>query len=445
MKLRTYFFLTALVVLVGWQTAIGQSSEGRLYEPMTFTVDVDDELYTNPFDTDDIEVLGIFESPSGEQVVISGFWMQPYNEAFEQEGAPVWKVRFTPQEVGNWHYSLQVRDNGAVVDVTDGDFQVADSDARGFIHVGQNERYFQFANSEPYFPVGQNLNWSWDEGGGIETYLEWLADLHAAGGNYARLIIDIPWFIHLEWTGPAGDYRSAQREAAQLDAILEAAAEYNIELQLVLLWHQSMLISNGPPVLIPEYPARPTMTMDWDDHPYNIVNGGPLNGPGVFLYNEIAESLFQRRLRYIVARWGYSPQIFAWELVDRIDRISNYTPENASEWLRVMAGFMRRIDPQRHLITVGSQNFDPEIATSPYVDFVSSQLYQRRPIETDFDQTVGVVNFIRQQRDLNPIPVLLTDFSLNPWFEPLDEDPEGVHVQNTIWAAALSGAAGGAM
>lgn len=445
MKLRTYLLLTTALLLTVWHVAARQTSGGRLYEPLTFTVDVASELYTNPFDSNDIEVLGIFESPSGQRIVVSGFWIQPYDDVFEPDGTPIWQVRFTPQEVGNWRYSLQVYDNGSLVDVSDGDFQVADSNADGFIRIGENDRYFQFSNGQPYFPVGQNLNWSWDAGGGIETYLRWLADLHAAGSNYARLIIDIPWFIHLEWSGPAGDYRASQLQAAHLDAVLAAAAEYNVKLQLVLLWHQSMLISNGPPVLIPEYPPRPTMTMDWDDHPYNILNGGPLNGPGVFLYDETAKALFQQRLRYIVARWGYSPQIFAWELVDRIDRVSNYTPETARAWLQEMAGYLRRIDPHRHLITVGSQSFDPSISASPYINFISAQLYQRRPIETNFDQVIGVLASIRQNQALNPIPVLLTDFSLNPWFEPVADDPTGVHFQNTIWTAALSGSAGGAM
>ena len=50
-------------------------SEGQLYAPMTFPVAVDPGSYTNPFSSDDIEVLGVFKSPSGKQLVIPGFWM----------------------------------------------------------------------------------------------------------------------------------------------------------------------------------------------------------------------------------------------------------------------------------------------------------------------------------------------------------------------------------
>ncbi len=436
---------TGLSVSLAAETAALQSLTAELYEPLSFSIEIDPTLYTNPFDSADVELLGIFQSPGGERVVVRGFWMQPYSEAGVPAGSGQWAVRFTPTQAGAWTYSLQVRDNGTVVTTQDGRLEVMPSERRGFIRVGENNRYFRYDNGETYFPIGHNMNWSWDGGGGLETYLGWLEELSKAGGNYARLFIDVPWFIHLEWAGPAGDYRAAQREAAQLDVILDVAEEYGIALQLVLLWHQSIVTYNGPPVLIPEFPPRPSVAADWDDHPYNIVNGGPLSGPGVFFYNERAETLFRRRLDYIAARWGYHPQVFAWEITDRIDRMSNYDPQVSGDWLQRNIGHLRRTDPYRHPITVGSQVFDPVIAANPLLDFTSLQFYQRRPIEAVTEQVSGAVDLIRRQLALNPIPVLMTDYSLNPWFEPLADDPDGIHLQNTLWAVALSGSAGGAM
>lgn len=426
----------------------------ELYIPISFTVSITPSLYSNPFDSNDIELLGIFNSPSGEQVVIPGFWMQPYEdrcqrpcelEDLQPKGQPIWQIRFTPQEVGMWSYTLQVRDNTAIVDTQQGDFEVVESNHNGFVRVGPNKRYFQFQNGDPYFPIGHNLNWSWDGAGGLITYLSWLEELHDAGGNYARLFIDVPWFIGLEWDAPAGDYRAAQADAARLDIILAAAADYNIELQLVLLWHQSLRSYTGVPVLIPENPPRPDTSMDWSNHSYSILNGGPMSGPAVFFLNEQAKELFRRRLRYVVARWGYSPQIFAWEIVDRIDRIGGYEPTAADIWLRDTASYLRQIDQQGHLITAGSLNYDPVIAGNPLLDFSESQFYQRRPIEETTDQVVGVLDVIRRNLQSSPTPTLLVDYSLNPWFEPIADDPQGIHFQNTLWASTLSGAGGGAI
>lgn len=453
-------FLTASAVIGQDTTPEAESTESaalpqqsKLYEPLTFSMDVDPALYVNPFDPNDIEFLGIFRSPSGEQYVMPGFWMQPYSDRcpscevsdFQPDGEPVWKVRFTPREVGEWTYTLQVRDNGAQAAAREGQFTIVPSENNGFIDVGANKRYFQYDSGLPYFPIGHNLKWSWDGGGGLRTYQRWLRGLSEAGGNYARLFIDVPWFIGLEWTRPVGDYRAAQRQAAELDAILDTAAEYGIALQVVVLWHQALRVYNGVPVLIPENPPRPNVSPDWDNNPYNVVNAGPLNGPAVFFYDLEAQNLFKRRLRYIAARWGYSPQIFAWEIIDEIDRVGTSDAQARNNWLNSMVSYMRQIDQHGHLITAGSENFDPAVVANPLLDFTISELYQRRPIEAAPDQTTGVVNLLRQQLQLNEAPALLTDFSINPWFEPTADDPEGIHVQTSLWAAALSGSAGGAM
>ncbi len=428
-------------------------SEGQLYALMTFPVSIDSAVYTNPFDVNDVELLGVFQSPSGSERIIPGFWTQPHMDACQipcevenlaPMGEPTWQVRFTPQEVGEWSYSLQVRDNGSLISTQEGRFQVASSDRPGFIRVGANRRYFEYQNGQPYFPIGHNLNWSWDGGGGLRAYQQWLRDLSASGGNFARLFIDVPWFVSLDWDGPAGDYRNSQAAAAKLDAILATADEQGVALQLVLLWHQALNSYTTPPVIVPDTFTRPDVGADWDNHPYNILNGGPLSGPGIFFFNENARELFQRRLRYIVARWGYSPQVFAWEIVDEMDNTINYDPATADAWLQDMASFLKQIDQQGHLITAGSRDFSPTLLSNPLLDFTTGRFYQRRPIETVTDQVAGVLDVIRRNQDVNPIPTQLSAFSLNPWFEPTAEDPDGVHVQTTLWATALSGAGGGA-
>lgn len=431
----------------------GAALRTELYTPLVFTLPVDETTYRNPFDSRDTEVLGIFRAPSGAQIVVPGFWLLPFEDRcplpcpaadFQPAGEPQWQVRFTPSETGLWTYTLQIRQAGALILSEDGQFEVSPSAKAGFIGVGANDRYFEFDNGQPYFPVGLNLKWSWDGGRGVRTYQQWLRQLSAVGVNYARLFIDVPWFVNLEWQGPAGDYRSAQRAAAELDAILDTAAETGVYLQLVLLWHQSLTIFNGPPVLIPGEPARPNTEADWDDHPYNVLNGGPLSGPGAFFTNAAAQDLFRRRLRYIVARWGYSPQVFAWEIVDRVDRLANFSEQVTGEWLRSVTTYLREIDQHDHLITAGSQAPSPLIYDNPLLDFVPFEFYQRRPIETAVDQQSGVIRLTQRYRESTASPVMLTAFSLNPWYEPVADDPAGVHVQNTLWVSVLAGGAGSA-
>ncbi|MBZ0276312.1 MAG: DUF5060 domain-containing protein [Anaerolineae bacterium] len=448
-------FAAAALLPLTWTHGQEAQSElvGELYSPLTFPVEVDPASYTNPFDPADIEVLGIFSSPTGKQYVIPGFWMQPYEnqcadpcsaENLQPSGSPGWQVRFTPTEIGSWSYTIQVQDGGAVKPAGEGQFTVQPSTRAGFVRVGANNHYFRFDNGQPFFPIGHSIKWSWDDVGGVSAYQEWLRQLSADGGNYARLYIDTPWFIGLEWKAPAGDYTEAQKAAARLDIILQTAAEYGIELQLVLLWHQALTIYGGPPVLIPNTFDRPDTSADWDNNPYNITYGGPIGGPSIFFFNDRAQELFRRRLHYIVARWGYSPQIFAWEIIDRLDRTGDYDPQTTDQWLTNTASYLKQIDQQHHLVTASTLNFDPVISTSPLLDFTSGEFYQSRPLETIADQVTGAVNIIQQNLQSNPAPHLMVDYSLNPWYEPTGDDPEGIHFQTTLWAAALSGSAGGA-
>jgi len=424
-----------------------------LFSPLFLTFPFSDVVYDNPFDTAEIEVLGIFRKPSGSQAVIPGFWMIPHSDQcladcsvadYRPSGDPQWQVRVTPDEIGLWTYTLQARKGGALLESTDGVFEVVPSDRNGFIGVGHNRRYFQFDSGRPYFPIGLNLKWSWDGIGGVRRYQQWLRELSANGVNYARLFIDTPWFINLEWFGPAGDYRAAQRSAAELDAILETASEVGIYLQVVLLWHQSLRIYTGSPVVVPAEPPRPSTDADWDDHPYNVLNGGPLSGPGAFFTNAAVQELFRRRLRYIVARWGYSPQVFAWEIVDRVDRLPNYSEQVTGEWLRSVTSYLREIDQHGHLITAGSQQPIPLIYDNPLLDFAPFEFYQRRLLEPPVDQEQGVIQLTYQYRQTSGSPVMVSAFSLNPWYEPAADDPAGVHVQTTLWTSVLAGAAGAA-
>lgn len=424
---------------------------GTRYQTMTFPVLIDPARYTLPFNASDIELVGIFTAPSGDDLVVPGFWMQPYadiceepcvNEALEPVGEPTWQVRFTPRETGRWTYTLRVRDDETVVREIEGQFTVVASGAPGFIGVGPNNRYFRYDNGASYFPVGHNLSWSWSGGGGIHAYDEWFESLSAAGGNVARIYVDVPWFIGLEWE-TVGSYR--QEDAARLDRLLELAAAHDIKVQLVLLWHQALTTYNGAPVLLPETPARPDISADWDNNPYNAALGGPLSGPGVFFFDPQATTLFRQRLRYLVARYGHSPQIFAWEIIDEIDQTTTFTPDVADRWLQDMASFIREIDAHDHLITAGSREFTDVVSANPLLDFTTGQFYQRLPIEATSPQVPTLINTVRRNRRLSDRPTLITSYSLNPWYEPLDSDPAGVHLHNSLWAAALSGAAGGAM
>ncbi|NDJ75889.1 MAG: DUF5060 domain-containing protein [Chloroflexi bacterium] len=403
--------------------------------------------YDNPYDPGEIDVVGVFSPPDGSPpLTVPAFYMQP---CLDGSGVPVsgmafeWHLRFTPNQVGTWSYTVQVRQPDDELTILADEFEVVPSYRPGFIRTSANPRYFAFENGLPYFPVGHNLAWSWN---GVDEYEQWLDDLSTAQANYARLYVDVPWFIGLDWPGPAGNYDAAQGAACRLDRVLTLAEERGIYLQLTLVWHQSFAPApDAPPLDIPAGAALPPIETGWNDNPFNEANGGPLTGPSALFFDAHARALLQNRMRYVVGRWGYSPNVFAWEIVDQLDNMQGYTPTRAETWLQNTITDLRAIDPYDHLVTAGTRQPVPELWQLPELDFIQVHYYQNRPQENNADQVTGVLNALSQAFAYTDGPVLLSEFSLNPYYAPLDDDPLGVHLRNTIWASALSGAAGGAM
>ncbi len=424
-----------------------------LYELLELPVALNGS-YENPYDPAEIDVMAVFRPPDGAAQRVPGFYSRPYRdvcltdcrvEKLKPAGAGAWRVRFAPNQVGRWTYTVEARDSAGVRAVTQGVFEVVPSERAGYVRVGSSSRYFAFDNGAPYFPIGQNLAWSWDEIGGIYAYARWLQALSDAGANYARVFIDVPWFIGLDWPGPAGDYDAAQMAAWRMDSLLRLAEEHGIYLQVVLVWHQTLTNRVVPPVAVPEDALRLPQQASWMINPLSAVNGGPLSRPSLVFTDAEGRALIQQRLRYAVARWGYSPAIFAWELIDAVDGVLGYTRSRAEPWLREMAEYLREIDPYDHLVTAGARELDAVLFADDVLDFVPLTYYQSRPLDPAEDQVAGTVQRVAAALSRTERPVLLTEFSLNPWFEPTADDPSGIHVRNTIWAAALAGAAGAAM
>jgi hypothetical protein len=408
--------------------------------------------YANPFNPAEIDVIATFRSPTGKTLQVPGFFIRPYRETcvsncdaehLAPAGQPGWRVRFAPNQTGVWRYLIEARDAQGKRPVQRGSFEVAPSDDPGNIGVGSSGHYFAFDNGAAYFPVGENMLWASQDDGGIYAYQRWLDQLHASGANYARLNLDIPWFIGLDWSAPAGDYSDAQIAAYRLDAILQMAEQDGIYLEIGLIWHRSFASYAAPPVPIPpDIPTSDDKT-DWASSPYNAANGGPLETSSDVFTNADAQDLLRQRLRYAVARWGYSPHVFAWEIVDEMDSIAGYSPDEALPWLQDLAAYLRDVDPYHHLITAGTRHLEPA-AWEP-LDFAEVSYDQNRPESDPVDQVAGVLGTLDQAFAYTQKPVLLAEFSINPWYPPLDDDPTGVHIYNTIWATALSGAAGSAM
>jgi endo-1,4-beta-mannosidase len=67
-----------------------------------------------------------------------------------------------------------------------------------------------------------------------------------------------------------------------------------------------------------------------------------------FFLNPLTREMYRDKIRYVVARWGYSTNIFSWEFWNEIESVE--PKEGIFAWMREMTAYLRSVDPWRHLI-----------------------------------------------------------------------------------------------
>ena len=78
--------------------------------------------------------------------------------------------------------------------------------------------------------------------------------------------------------------------------------------------------------------------------------GGPLTSPEQFVNDPVARSYYQQRLSYIINRWGYSPDLLAWEWWNEVD-LTPISEKALIPWLQEMTAYLKQRDVNQHLTT----------------------------------------------------------------------------------------------
>ncbi len=152
----------------------------------------------------------------------------------------------------------------------------------------------------------------------------------------------------------------------------------------------------------------------------------------------------QRLLRYVVARWGYSTHVAAWEYFNE----NNPNLPNARFYAE-LAQALDHVDIYRHLRTSSAWSASPKEWQNPALDLANLHHYMRPADGSQFkDEVLAVLDhahFLRQQTPATR-PALFAEFGLaeDDW-QPspyLLQDVNCIHLHNALWASALSGLAG---
>jgi len=306
----------------------------------------------NPYDFTVNDVQATFGASDGRALTRPAFF----------DGGTTWRARIAPDMVGDWRLA-KVTVNGADRGLTAGPLRVDALTDPGLVRLAADGRGFVFDDGTPYYPLGCNVGW----GNRDHDVPYYLTKQGEAGTNWSRI-----WMTHfdsrnLEWTWddqpPLGQL--SLKAAQRWDAILTAAEAQGIRLQIVLQHHGQYSTRTNP---------------NWHQNPFNQANGGFLATPQEFFTNPRAIALTKAKYRYIIARWGYSPAVMAWELFNEVQYTDTPTgagKETVGQWHRDMAAFLRAQDPDHHLVTTSS---DLDLPIWPAMDYYQPHTYPSDPV-----------------------------------------------------------------
>jgi hypothetical protein len=146
----------AQVQVVPWRLLLGFIFFGLMYSPTLAMAQVglydvweillvNSKSYANPFDFTIIELQATFTAPSGREVRFFGFYD---GDGHGGQTGNVWKLRFMPDELGNWHYAYSWTDGTAG---GSGSLEVVDTGRPGPLQITtENPWYFMTARGEPF-------------------------------------------------------------------------------------------------------------------------------------------------------------------------------------------------------------------------------------------------------------------------------------------------------
>ncbi|NSW95888.1 MAG: DUF4038 domain-containing protein [Bacteroidales bacterium] len=269
--------------------------------------------FSNPFTS--TTMVGQFTSPSGKIKIIDGFY----------DGKNVWRLRFVPDEEGEWHYRLV----GEGVDILqDGHLNCISSPSHGFIQIHPDNPYcFAYSDGTPFFPMGETCYGLHDDSPispRLRTkYLQMRRDQcfnyvrMSVGHSYQHALINP---IYWAWGGTPEnpDFESLNPSFFRsLDDLFMQMREIGMNVELILLNFYRLPFTN---------------TKQWTPS---------------------RERLW---INYLLCRYSAFDNIFMWTISNEYethpDGIYRLDLPDDPDWVKSTARYIKMNDPYRHLVTV---------------------------------------------------------------------------------------------
>jgi hypothetical protein len=374
MKVKLLVFIMSLVLAIGVpvEAQITDVSAAGTFEQYT-KAEFDILLKTNwqdPYNSSNVALDMELTAPSGKKLKLPCFYVSGASGSESK-----WKARFMAQETGTYRYKFILTNNEQSMDETDpASFKSVKSDKKGILR--PNDYWtFKYDNGKPFRGIGENIGWdprSYDNQKYSYEYM--LKILGDNGGNFFRCWMNSNT-LPVDWKTTRNPKRYQNSKSRfnesgirRMEQLVNMCDSLGIHMMLCMETHGAFLASG------------------WDINPYNIKEGGPAKTPYDFFTLDEAKKMYREKLRFLVARWGYSPAIGVWEFFNEIDNAmfgtSQYKPDPPlphkviTDWHREMSDYLRSIDLFGHLISTSISHRDVEgMNDLPSMDFNQKHIY----------------------------------------------------------------------
>lgn len=331
LKIITDAYASATDLLHSFYTAVFKSNEiiirnsselAHVNGVTEFTIHLDERYVKNKFT--DVDIVGTFTDGGKNSYRIEGFYY----------GKDTWKLRFSPPEVKNWKWSIQVK-NGLMRASEHGELQSEASSEPGFIYLSQKDpRLFTDSNGNIFEPVGiQDCTVDYNQDGDplnqwflgdalkastavtsypMESLDEYLSEYGESGFNMFRWGVENCSFPLWKSLSPDGN-RYGVNEGLRVDTLFSALRKHNFHIWMSLF-------------------------------SFKLPFEGNIAEPHT-------QAIVKSYLDYIVARYG--SYVDVWELANEI--------KLDDELITFMSDYIRSIDPYHHPVTTSWERPDMSV------------------------------------------------------------------------------------
>ena len=321
-------------------------------------------------------------------------------------------------------------------------------------------KWVQRAPGAPYFitdggaswtPIGQNDAIAWAEwdglwNGDLDSVRRHLAWLRESGVTVLRFMLEYAESGAHFFEQPAGTFNPPL--VAAWDRLIPLVQAAGLRLLLTPLDTYFQWVR-------------------WDQHPYNVANGGPCADRTQLMTCPATRALIKARLAFATARWGGTGVIFAWDLWNEMHPVQGGdVPGCFDDYINDISPFLRKLETRlhgrAHLQCVSV--FGPELHWKPWLnepifrhpllDFANNHFYEEGTIDHPADTVAPALAVGKLVRE-----ALAEITDGRPFFDSehgpihtfkdhkitLPEAFDDEYFRHIQWAHLASGGAGGGM